>query len=180
MTPCRLHITGASGAGVTTLGRALGAAWSVPVHDTDDYYWLPTDPPFQRKRPAADRLELMRALFLPRRAWILSGSISRWGQPLVPLFEAVVFLTLDPRTRMARLQAREVDRYGAMIAPGGALREGHLSFMDWAAGYDDPTFTSRSLLQHRDWLAHLSCPVLELDSAAPVGNLVTAVAAWTP
>ncbi len=180
MTPCRLHITGASGAGVTTLGRALGNLWSVPVHDCDDYYWLPTDPPFRQKRPVPERLDLMQALFLPRREWILSGSLVGWGGPLVARFDAVVFLRLDPRLRMARLEAREAGRYGPLIRPGGDLHAGHQSFMDWAAGYDDPSFTGRSLLQQRDWLAHLPCPVLELDSAAPVEALVQAVAAWTP
>ena len=178
MTPCRLHITGASGSGVTTLGRALGSLWSVPVHDADDYFWLPTDPPFRRKRPVAERLDLMQAMFLPRREWVLPGSLTGWGGPLVPSFDAVVFLRLEPRLRLERLKAREAGRYGAAIRPGGELHEGHLSFMDWAAGYDDPSFAGRSLLQHRDWLAHLPCPVLDLDSAAPVAELVQAVADW--
>jgi adenylate kinase family enzyme len=32
----RIHVTGASGAGVTTLGRALADALAIPHHDTDD------------------------------------------------------------------------------------------------------------------------------------------------
>ena len=35
---------GASGAGVSTLGRALAGALALPHHDTDDYFWLPTIP----------------------------------------------------------------------------------------------------------------------------------------
>ena len=46
MTPCHLHITGASGSGTTTLGRALASAWAVPHADTDDYFWVPTTPPY--------------------------------------------------------------------------------------------------------------------------------------
>ena len=42
----RIHIMGASGAGVTTLGRALADTLGLPHHDTDDYYWRPTDPPY--------------------------------------------------------------------------------------------------------------------------------------
>jgi adenylate kinase family enzyme len=41
----RIHITGASGAGVTTLGRASANALAIPHHDTDDYFWQPTRPP---------------------------------------------------------------------------------------------------------------------------------------
>jgi adenylate kinase family enzyme len=40
----RIHITGASGLGVTSLGRALADALALPHHDTDDYLWLPTTP----------------------------------------------------------------------------------------------------------------------------------------
>ena len=45
MRTCRIHVFGASGAGVTTLGRALADALGTPHHDTDDYFWLPTTPP---------------------------------------------------------------------------------------------------------------------------------------
>ena len=41
----RIHILGASGSGTTTLGRALAARLQCPHFDTDDCFWLPTDPP---------------------------------------------------------------------------------------------------------------------------------------
>jgi hypothetical protein len=47
---------GASGAGVTSLGRALADALAFPHHDADDYFWQPTIPPCQKQRdcqPAA-------------------------------------------------------------------------------------------------------------------------------
>ena len=48
----RIYITGASCAGVTTLGSALARALDAVHVDVDDYYWLPSDPPFSRKRPS--------------------------------------------------------------------------------------------------------------------------------
>lgn len=42
--------------------RALGATF----FDADDYYWLPTEPPFQNKRDDATRLSLF--------AWTKSGA----------------------------------------------------------------------------------------------------------
>jgi adenylate kinase family enzyme len=92
MHTCRLHITGASGAGVTTLGRALADALAIPHHDTDDYFWQPTHPPYRDKRPVPDRLRLMRELFLARSEWVLSGSLDGWGDPLIPAFDLVVFI----------------------------------------------------------------------------------------
>ena len=83
MRRCRLHVTGASGSGTTTLARALADTWAVPHADADDYFWLPTDPPYVDKRPEVDRLALMEQVFLPREGWVLSGSMLGWGDDVV-------------------------------------------------------------------------------------------------
>lgn len=106
MDRCRLLITGASGTGTTSLARTLADDWSVPHAETDDYFWEPTVPPYTSKRAALARLELMEAVFAPRAAWVLSGSIMGWGDPLVERFDGVVFLTLDASIRLERLKAR--------------------------------------------------------------------------
>ena len=93
--------------GTTTLARAVADAWAVPHADADDYFWLPTDPPYVTKRPEADRLALMEQVFLPREAWVVSGSMLSWGDTVVERCDAVVFLTLDTEERMRRLEARE-------------------------------------------------------------------------
>ena len=103
----RIHIFGASGAGTTTLGRALASALETQHFDTDDFYWYPTDPPFQRKRPVGARIELMDKLFLPRRDWVLSGSLDSWSNGVDHRFTLAIYLTLDTETRLARLRARE-------------------------------------------------------------------------
>lgn len=176
MQPCRLHITGASGSGTTTLGRTLASLWSVPFHDTDDYFWQPTVPPYTDKRPEAERLDLMWRLFVPRDAWVLTGSLMGWGDPLTSQFDAVVFLYLDPTVRLRRLKEREARRYGEQaLAPGGAMHDSFGAFMDWATGYDDPAFTGRSLARHEEWLANLPCQVLRLDSNRPLETLVASV-----
>jgi hypothetical protein len=64
-------------------------------------------PPRPDKRPAVDRLAVMEQVFLPRDAWVLSGSILGWGDSVVERCDAVVFLSLDPAERMRRIEARE-------------------------------------------------------------------------
>ena len=138
MKNCRIHIVGASGSGVTTLGRALADALAIPHHDTDDYFWLPTVPPYQDMRDIAERLRLMREIFLPRADWVLSGSVEGWGNPIVPYFDLVVFLTTSTALRLQRLRAREATHFGAdAVAPGGWRNEVFEEFIEWASHYDD-------------------------------------------
>jgi len=42
-----IHILGASESGTTTLGRALKEKYEYAHFDTDDYFWIPTNPPIQ-------------------------------------------------------------------------------------------------------------------------------------
>lgn len=181
----RIHITGASGTGTSTLARALATRLETQAFDTDDFYWQPGDPPFRAKRPVADRLTLMEKVFLPRADWVLAGSFSGWGDPVVPRLTHVVFLTLPAGPRLARLRARERRRYGEAIAEGGAMAATFRGFLDWAMGYDDENFPGRSRRMHEAWLAGLPCPVIRLSAdAAPdaladqvVGALDAAAAA---
>lgn len=79
---------------------------------------------------------------------------------------------------MKRLSDREELRYGAeVLAPGGPRHVEYQAFLRWAAAYDDPDFDGRSRTGHEAWLEHLSCPVMRLDSAAPVADLVATIQA---
>ncbi|KYH45586.1 hypothetical protein AZH51_17855 [Branchiibius sp. NY16-3462-2] len=176
MRRSRVHVMGASGSGTTTLARALANYWSVPHADADDYFWLPSDPPYITKRPEADRCTLMRQMFVPREAWVLSGSMMGWGEEIVDECDAIVFLTLDPSARLRRLEAREVHRRAGRPFDADAWAE----FLDWAKGYDDPAFEGRSLVGHGKWLAERRQPVLRLDSAADQQALVDQVLQWEP
>lgn len=167
---------GASGAGTTTLARAVADHWAVPHADADDYFWVPSDPPYVKKRPEGERVALMEKVFLPREAWVLSGSMLGWGDDVVARCDAVVFLTLDPDERLRRIEARErVRRHG-----GAFDQAAWAAFLEWARGYDDPAFDGRSRVAHEQWLAGLDRPVLRLDSASPPEVLRDEVLAWEP
>lgn len=167
---------GASGSGTTTLASALADRWAVPHADSDDYFWIPSRPPFTHKRPTDERLALMHDVFVPREAWVLSGSMLGWGEDVLAQCDAVVFLTLDPQERLRRLEARENVRREGQEIDQAAWTE----FRDWALGYDDPTFSGRSRAGHEEWLDALAKPVLRLDSARPTEQLVDAVLSWDP
>jgi hypothetical protein len=149
----RIHITGASGAGTTTLGKAVASQLSLPHLDADSYDWLPTSPPFKDKRSSSARLALLRDDLASPLGVVLSGSIVGWGPDIEGIFDLVVFLYLPADIRIARLRARELARDGAADP----------AFLDWAAQYDEGPSEGRSLAKHEAWLANLVCPVLRLD-----------------
>lgn len=165
---------GASGSGTTTLARALADLWAVPHADADDYFWLPSNPPYVEKRPEDERAALMRDVFVPREAWVLSGSMLGWGEAVVAECDAVIFLSLDPVERLRRLEEREVRRRAGLKYDSAAWHE----FLDWAKSYDDPAFTGRSRAGHETWLVGVGKPVLRLDSSAPVEELLQSVTEW--
>jgi uridine kinase len=150
---------GASGSGTTTLGRALAAHWGAVHLDADDYYWLPTSPPYRHKRPAAERLARLQGAMTSAARVVVSGSVMGWGDEVEEAFDFVVFLYLDAAQRIERLRIREKDRFGAADP----------AFLTWAAQYDAGPPEGRSLARHRHWLATRRCPVLHLG-----GELSTA------
>lgn len=178
MTPTpRLYLTGASCAGVTTLGAALAARFAVPQLDVDDVYWMPTDPPFTTKRAPEDRVRLIEARQRESAGWVLTGSFMGWGDALIRSVDLIVFVHTPTPLRLQRLDTREAQRHGARILPGGDMHAAHLAFRDWAARYDDPQFTGRNLAQHERWLAAQTAPVLRLDGSRPTDALADTVAA---
>ena len=179
MNELRLHLTGASGAGVTTLGRSLAQQLAIPHFDADDFYWAPAAPEFSSKRPPEDRVRLMQELFVPRPTWILSGSVMGWGDALVPRITHVILVETPTEVRLARLRAREACRYGAdAVASGGARHEETTAFLDWASRYDSDGFTGRSRRQHAAWLDALSCLVLRVDGSLELDAVTDEVLRW--
>jgi adenylate kinase family enzyme len=105
----RVLILGASGTGTTTLGRALGNDLAFRVFDTDDYYWLPSTPPFQRKQDPAVRLAKFRQDLEFASPAIISGSILNWGLEVEDSLSLIVFLTVPAAVRAARLEVRRLE-----------------------------------------------------------------------
>lgn len=174
----RIHLFGASGCGATTLGAAVGERLGIPHLEADDYYWLPTDPPFTDKYPKEERWRRIRERLQGHDDWVLSGgSVYNWGEGLVPEFTLAVFLWLPPDERMARLRRREAERYGAMLESDPAIQEKSRTFLAWASGYDTGAQGTRTPDQHQQWIRELHCPVLTLDTRASVADLTDQVLA---
>lgn len=168
----RIHIFGASGSGTTTIAKKLCEQLGYAHFDTDSYYWHKTDVPFTSPRPVPDRLVMMTADLNGQANWILSGSLDGWGNPLIQLFDLVVFVYVPQDIRVERLKIREKQRYGDEVLFGGTRYEATNEFIEWASGYDSGLLTGRNLPRHEQWLAELPCPTLRIIN----DNLEAAVA----
>ena len=158
----RIHIFGASGSGTTTIANAVCDKLGYQHFDTDNYFWYKTDPPFTEARPIEERLQLMTADLESNKKWILSGSLDGWGDPLLPLFELVVFVYVPQDIRIERLKKREFERYGEETLAGGSRHEASKEFIEWAAGYDSGLLAGRNLPRHEKWLAGLEVEVIRI------------------
>jgi adenylate kinase family enzyme len=161
----KIHIMGAAGSGVTTLGKSLSARLQIPYFDSDAYFWIQTDPPFTTRRSPEERNRMALADLRRQDSWIFGGSVINWGDEWSRLFDVVVFLYLPREIRIARLQQREMERYGAI----------NKEFIDWAAGYDDDTASGRTLSAHRKWIKQLPCQFMELNGDLTVELRVAAI-----
>lgn len=171
----RIHVFGAAGSGVTTLSKALAEALCLPYRDTDEYLWMPTEPPYQTKRPLEARIAMLRR-DAQAPAWILGGSLDQWGaDAIVSRLTLAIFLTLDQEERLARLKIREGLRFGDRIAPGGDMYQTHLAFMEWATAYESDRLDLRTRARHEQWMTTLPCPILRLSGMLSTSDQVKAV-----
>jgi adenylate kinase family enzyme len=178
VSPARINVIGASGVGKTTLGRALAARLDVPHFDADDYYHLPTDPPYREQRSPEDRCALLERDLQPLDRWVLTGGAGTWTPAPALRYTLHVFLWLPLELRLARLLRREQELYRERIEAGGDMADDHAAFVAWTRGYDDGSAEGTNTLAHHEALfARATCPVVrlsgELTIEEAVGRVVT-------
>lgn len=186
--PAHIHITGASGSGTTTLGRAIVQRYGHRLLDADDFLWEPTDPPFTAMRAPSERVRLLEGELdrMARRGagpsvsagadrWVISGSLSGWGDPLIPRFDLVIWLIVPEDVRVTRLRARERAEFGARIDLGRDMNEIHEGFIEWSRKYDTAGLEMRSHARHAEWTARLPCPFIQIDGEMGVESILARV-----
>lgn len=104
--PLRLHLIGSSGAGKTTLGRALAHELALPFVDLDDLFWEPG-------WRGVGHVELARRLAptLALPGWVVVGNYRATTEPEVwPLITHLVVLDLPLATLLRRTVWRTLRR----------------------------------------------------------------------
>ena len=158
-----IHIFSASGSGTTTLGKKICEELGYTLMDTDDYFWMPTEPPFVLKRSKKERIELMKNDISKFENVVISGSLTDWGDELIPYFTLAIRIEMKQSIRIERLVKREKERYGSRIEPGGDMYQQHIDFVEWAKSYDNGGIDIRSKAMHDELQKSFSCKILYLD-----------------
>jgi len=162
-SPDRIHIFGAEGSGTTTLAVAVSERFGHIHLDTDDFFWEPTEPLYREIRSVATRQAMLRKAFEEHSRWVLSGSLCGWGDVFIDRLELAIFLHVPHEVRIARIIARERQRYGDAISENGSMRRHHLEFIEWASKYDTADESMRSLRLHEKWMATLRCRCIRIE-----------------
>lgn len=160
-----IHIYGASGSGTSTLGRKICDELGYKFMDTDDYFWLPTNPKYITKRDKKECIELMMNDIENNDNVVISGSLVDWGDELIPLFTLVIRLETETDIRIERLRNREKEAFGIRIEKNGDMYQNHLEFINWARAYDTGGLDMRSRTKHDAWQEKLQCKQVLLNGA---------------
>ncbi|ALS78750.1 hypothetical protein FQ085_16110 [Planococcus sp. ANT_H30] len=168
----KIHIMGAAGSGTTTLGNSLANVLPYTHLDTDDYFWKTK---FTEQRSTLERQEMLKEDLSRDDQCILTGAVAGWGNCFVPYFNLVIFLWIPSEVRLARLQEREIERYGNAVSPSGSRYEESQVFLKWASLYDHAGMEVRSKALHEQWMAELSCPLLRIEGDYSIEERVAKV-----
>ncbi len=164
---------GASGSGTTTLGHRISEEFGLIHFDTDDFFWEPSNPPYQNVRELSSRQYLLNTTLANEDAWVLSGSLCGWGDLVIPFFDLVIFLWVPTDIRIARLKQRETKKFGTVsLSPGGDMYENHKKFIEWASDYDDGSINMRSKARHEQWLKHLDCKIHRYEGEKSIEYII--------
>jgi adenylate kinase family enzyme len=160
----KIYIFGASGSGTTTLASDLSSKLRLSHFDTDTYFWLPTNPPFQEKRGSEERRLMIKEDLESNGDYILSGSMTGWGDEFVYLFDIAIYLSIPKDIRIERLYKREGKTFGEEdIRFGGRWYDHFTEFINWASRYDDDGLDIRSKALHHEWMKLFQCPVIRIE-----------------
>ena len=170
--PDIIHILGASGSGTSTLGKAISEKYGHVLLDTDDFFWMPTNPPFTTPRERDKRTKLLDKDMQKHDKCVITGSLCGWGDVFIPKFELCVWLLTPTDIRIERLKKREFARFGNRILLGGDMYEDHTDFIEWAKTYDTADNTQRSYAMHNEWKEKLTCPLLILNGTKTTDALM--------
>ena len=157
-----IFVVGLNGCGKTTLGRALAERLGWLRLDVEDYYFLDMTLPYANPRSEAEVRRLMAEDIRRHGDFVLSSVRGDMGDEINGLCRLAVWLKAPQAVRLARIERREIARFGSRVLPGGDMYEGQQRFHAMAA--------ARTESMVADSLRALRCPVLTLDAEHTISD----------
>ena len=173
-----INIFGSSGSGTTTLANAIANKYNFYHLDVDEIMWKDTDPPFSERRNNIEIKAFMSKLLTKYKNVVISGSIIGIYDDLKPKIDLFIYINLDLKTRIRRINQRELKRFGERILPGGDLYEKHQDFIKWVSEYEHNPEYLRSRRQHLSWLKDVDRPVLKITEELSIDELLRIVKSY--
>ncbi len=170
-----IMIIGPSGSGKTTLGKVVAQKLGYPYFDVDDYIWKQnTDNPYTQMYTKEEKISRLSSAIAPYEHFVMAGSMSSFHYAFDDKFEMMVFLYVEPNTRVQRVHDRAVERFGERVLEGGDMYVSHLKFLEDNRRYEEDG--SPNLREQREWMKNMSCIKIELDGTADLESNADAIA----
>lgn len=163
----KIHLLGPSCSGTSTLGKLIAEKYEIPWYDSDDIFWIKTDPPFTQKKALQERIKTLQKIFKNNHSLVLSGSVLQWGDSIKESLDVVIYKYVEQDMRMNRLLARERQRYGDRINPGNDMHQIHTEFVEWAKKYELGEMEIRSKKSELAWIKNITCKIIMLEGNRP-------------
>ena len=164
MSPRGIFILGLNGSGKTTLGRALSERLGWFRMDVEDYYFPDMTVPYSNARSKKDVERLMLEDIRANGDFVLSSVSADLCDEIRACCVLAVWLRAPKALRMARIEQRELARFGPRVLPGGDMYEQQQWFHEYVRKRDE-SVVSRAI-------EALNHPVLTLDGAQPIEDSV--------
>lgn len=142
-----IYITGASGAGTSSLGWMIQEQYDVNLIETDDITMYFTDPPYQYPRPQEERLPILRSMLSKDKVNVIVGSASHWGTEIIMKANIFILLYAPFEIRKERIRIREEQRFGKRLWEDSIIKNNYERLIKWTAQYD-------SFEEARSWKVH--------------------------
>lgn len=158
-----IHILGAAGSGVSTLGKWISEKYNMVFLDADKYLWEDTYIPYTKYREPKKRLEMLKIDIDKYQDVVIGGAICGWGDEIISILDLVIKVETPTNVRIKRLKNREFEKYGDRVKKGGDMYKNHLRFIRWAKVYDEGGLNVRSNQLHNHWLSKVNARKIIID-----------------
>ena len=167
--PKRILISGAPGAGKTTIGKELARKLNYKHIEIDDYNWrLDAEVPYTIARPIEESHEHLLNDIVKSPQLVVSGSMWIGRERFTPFFDLAIFINAPAEIRVDRLRSRQLSLHKERVLEGGDMYEGNNRFLESAASYD----MNYRKTQHDLWKSEMSCPVIYADGTESISDIV--------